>query len=378
MPTHYEVLGISPKADEATVRRAYRRLARKHHPDVNPDPASHDLMAAINMAFETLSDHARRSEYDAMLAGGPDPFEVRAARKPVQVKFFKRFKGHETPVYALAFADKGDALISGSFDNDLLWWDTKTWKIRRKVELEGGVVSAIQPLPNGDVVAAGSSEHQVSMWNVTKAAIEGRRIQRDDWVSCVALSPNGAAMAGGSAAHKLLVATRTGQTVRAGHDGAVTAVAWSSDGKLIATGSADSSVRLWRTDTFKTVQRLDAIRSTVTAVAFSPDGKFLAVAAVDLSIRVFTLSDGQLSKMMFGHTRPIEALSFHPNSWLFASGGREGAVKLWNADKGMGQLHITASPLAIRSLAFNPAGTLLAAGGLDKQIRLWEVETQRS
>jgi len=64
------VLGVEPSAEAESIRRQYRKLARRFHPDVNPDPKSHDLMARINEAFETLIDPTRRSEYDAMLDGG--------------------------------------------------------------------------------------------------------------------------------------------------------------------------------------------------------------------------------------------------------------------------------------------------------------------
>jgi DnaJ-class molecular chaperone len=70
LATLYDTLGIAETADAVTVRRAYRKLAQKYHPDINPDPASHDVMSRINDAFRVLSDPARRMEYDAMLAGG--------------------------------------------------------------------------------------------------------------------------------------------------------------------------------------------------------------------------------------------------------------------------------------------------------------------
>lgn len=375
MPTLYDVLGVEREADAGAIRRAYRRLARKHHPDINPDPGSHDAMARINVAFETLIDPLRRREYDAALAGGDEDAAMRATvRKPVHVRLIKRFKAHRTPVYACAFTLDSAQLVTASFDNELVWWDRANWEPGRRLHLEGGVVSTMMPLRDGSVVAAGSAENLVSLWKVGEDAVDTARIPREDWVASVALSADGLALGGGSIQHRVLIASNGKRMNRTGHEGSVTAVAWSPDGGLLATGSADCTVKLWRRTDGQLLHTIQAIRSTVTAIAFSPDGRFVAVAAVDLSIRVFTLRDGQLQKMMFGHTRPIEALAFHPNGWLFASGGREGAVKLWNADKGLGQLHIHASELPIRTLAFSYDGGLLAASGLDKHVRVWEIK----
>src|SRR5687767_2535318 len=119
----YGVLGVAPSADPTALRRAYRKLARKHHPDVSSNPKSHDLMARINEAFETLIDPDRRTEYDAMLTSGllEEPEAPRrAAKKPVTVRLSHRVKVHNTPIYGLGFTTDGH-LISGSFDNEIVW-----------------------------------------------------------------------------------------------------------------------------------------------------------------------------------------------------------------------------------------------------------------
>lgn len=331
-------------------------------------------MAKINFAFETLNDPERRREYDASL--GSSQGEVRfkySPKKPVQVKLVKRFRAHKTPVYAVAFTPDDRYLVSAAFDNEVVWWDIANVSPMRKERLEGGVISTLKPLRDGGMVAAGSSENLLSVWRVGDDGVDSTRLNRDDWVSCVALTNDGGAVGCGTVHHKVLINSAAKRLSKGGHLDSVTAVAWSADGKILASGSADNTVRLWKRADGSHLMTIQAIRSTVTAIAFSPDNRFIAVAAVDLSIRVFSLKDGMLQKMMFGHTRPIEALAFHPNGWLFASGGRDGAVKIWNADKGIGQLHISASHLAIQTLAFSRDGSHLAASGLDKHIRIWEL-----
>jgi len=378
----YDVLGVGPSANPETIRKAYRRLASKHHPDVSNHPDAHENMARINEAFNTLSDDEKRSEYDAMLAGGR--FEAPTApkyeaRKPIVVKFLTRLSAHSTPVYAVSFSPDTGGLVSSAFDNEIIWWDGEFLRPARRTKLESGVISTLRAFSEGRVVAAGCAEHLVSLYHLDGPTVNSWRSTNEEWVSCLAISDDGNSLATGSLYKTLSVSnTHNGGHLyrKKEHEQSVTAVAWSADGKYLATGSADASVKLFHSGNGALLHTFRQVRSTVTALAFSNDSRYLAVAAVDLSIRVFRLSDGGLEKMMFGHTKPIETLAFHPNGWLFASGSRDGTVGLWNAAKGIGNVRIEASSRPISCVAFSPDGTKLAAGGQDKIVRLWEVSAK--
>lgn len=380
MPTLYDILGVEQSAEPEALRQAYRKLARRFHPDVNPDPRSHDVMARINDAFATLIDPDRRHEYDAMLTGGFATTAVSPTpKKPMQVRLVHRLKAHRTPVYAIAFAPDSGQLITSAFDNEILWWGEDLAEPVRKLKVESGVVSNLRAIENDRLIAAGAVETMVSIWDIRNGRIYTQRSSDEEWVAAVAIAPDGNHIATGSihnvmAIHK--VSTGELRLEREEHEQSLTAVAFSPDGRVIATGAADNTVKLWNAANGDLIHTFKAIRSSVSAMAFSPDGRFLAVAAVDLSIRVFNLAKGALEKMMFGHTKPIEALAFHPNGWLFASCGRDGAVKLWNADKGLGQLHIDASTSPLLTVEFSPDGKYLAAGGLDKMVRIWELNVK--
>lgn len=84
METYYDILGISPEATSDEIRAAYRRLAKRYHPDVNPDPDASERFIAVRQAYETLIDPEARARYDLALRGGigsapHDPFRYRAA-----------------------------------------------------------------------------------------------------------------------------------------------------------------------------------------------------------------------------------------------------------------------------------------------------------
>ncbi|MBX7132804.1 MAG: DnaJ domain-containing protein [Fimbriimonadaceae bacterium] len=379
MATLYDVLGVDTNAKASTLRHAYRRLARKHHPDVNPDPTSHERMAEINTAFQTLIDPVRRQEYDAVIMGAPvmpqtaaDPREQRAPAT-VSVRTAFRLRHHKTPIYAISFSPEGQ-MVSSAFDNEIIWW--KDGEPDRRLRLEGGVVSTLQALPKDRVVAAGCSESMVSTWSLSNGSVEYWRNSPLEWVCSVGVAPDGSAIAMGSVHNVLQVCkTDNGDALFAGtgHEQSVTAIGWSPDGRFVATGSADATVKLWSGATGKELHTFTNVRSTVTSITFSPDGRWLAVAAVDLSIRLFKLNELSLDKTFFGHQKPIEAMAFHPNGLLLGSVSRDGAVGLWNPVQGRGHAKIEASPQALSALAFSPDGKRLAVGGMDKILRVWDL-----
>ena len=375
-PTFYDVLGVGPNVDHETLRKAYRRLAQKHHPDVNSSPDAHEAMARINEAFETLIDAAKREEYDALLSGALETAAgSEAPKSPVIIKLLKRLTGHKTPVYSISFAPDSGQLLSVGFDNEVIWWNEDGGMLKQ-TKLESGAVSVLRAFPHNRAVAAGATESHVNVWSIDQDRVTSWRGMSEEWVSCVAISGDGRAVAAGWVHHHLKDCDSESGSARfalRSHDASVTAVAFSYDGKLLASGTADAKVIIRDAITGKFLHSIERLRSVVTAIAFSQDSHYVAVAGVDLSIRVFRMSDGVLVKMLYGHGRPIESLAFHPNGWLFASGSRDGTVGLWNATKGVGNVRIEVSSRPIRCVAFSADGTRLAASGQDKVVRLFEI-----
>ena len=194
----------------------------------------------------------------------------------------------------------------------------------------------------------------------------------------VAFSPDGQVLAAGTAEGQVrLWRVIDGQPLLTceGHVGAVWSVAFSPDGRLLASGSTDGTVRIWDVHSGQSLKTLAGHTQQVWSVAFSPDGALLASGGEDQTVRVWDVHTGQMRQTFSGHTRPISSVAFSPDGYLLASGSMDRTVCLW--DVHTGQIHKTLSGHTnwIWSVAFSPNGRYLATGSADATIKLWDVQT---
>ncbi|MED7952152.1 nSTAND1 domain-containing NTPase [Streptomyces sp. BE303] len=159
----------------------------------------------------------------------------------------------------------------------------------------------------------------------------------------------------------------------AGHGSAVLAVAYSPDGRTLATGSADHTVKLWDTATHRMLATLTGHGSTVMTVAFSPDGRTLASAGADRTVRLWDVSSGRTKGVLTGHTDSVRSVAYLPDGHTLVTGGADRTVNLWDTVTPRMSSTFLGHTGAVTTVAVSPDGSTLATGSADRTVRLWSL-----
>jgi WD40 repeat protein/uncharacterized caspase-like protein len=161
--------------------------------------------------------------------------------------------------------------------------------------------------------------------------------------------------------------------VQRGHADLITALAFSPDGKILASGGTDTTVKLWETASGQELRTLSGHLNQVDAVAFSPDGKTLASGSADDTVKLWDVANGQELRTLSGHSSFVHAVAFSPDGRTLVSGSRDGTVKLWDIASGRELRTLTGHSSAVEAVAFSPNGKTLASGSKDDTVKLWDI-----
>lgn len=163
-----------------------------------------------------------------------------------------------------------------------------------------------------------------------------------------------------------------------GHGGIIFRVAWSPDGRRLASSSKDRTVGIWDVETGKVLHMLKGPWLWANTVAWSPDSKTLAVGSPDATVQLWDAETGRFLEMLHGHHGSVFSLVWSPDGKKLASGSDDNLIRLWDLEKKEPCTTLTGHADVVRALAWSPDGSCLASGSDDRTLRLWNTRTGRS
>ncbi|MDM3856646.1 MAG: hypothetical protein PT120_17580 [Aphanizomenon gracile PMC649.10] len=197
-------------------------------------------------------------------------------------------------------------------------------------------------------------------------------------VYSVAFSPDGKYLATGDSEGRVQIWNAvTGREILTfvGHSNCVNSVAWSGDGLTLASGSRDHTVKLWNVQSGDCVRTLEGHSRSVTSVAWSGDSLTLASGSRDHTVKLWDVQSGDCVRTLEGHSRLVNSVAWSGDSLTLASGSSDQTVKLWNVQSGDCVRTLEGHSRSVTSVAWSGDSLTLATGSSDNTVKLWNVQS---
>ena len=196
-----------------------------------------------------------------------------------------------------------------------------------------------------------------------------------DWIRSVAFDLDGKTLASGSSDGSIkLWNSESGELLRTleGHSNWVWSVAFDSHGGTLASAGGDRVVKLWNAETGELLQTFKGHQHSVNAVVFRGDGCMLASASHDHTVKLWDTTNFELIRTFNGHSDIVLSVAFHPEGTMVASSGYDATVLIWDAISGKVACVLNGHKGWVSTVAFIPSGQTLASGSADGTVKLWD------
>ncbi|MHA1896392.1 MAG: TIR domain-containing protein, partial [Promethearchaeota archaeon] len=162
-----------------------------------------------------------------------------------------------------------------------------------------------------------------------------------------------------------------------GHTSWVLSVCYSPDGKYIASGSSDKTIKVWEAASGHLVTTLKGHSSSVYSVCYSPDGKYIASGSSDNTIKIWEAASGHLVTTLKGHPSLVWSVCYSPDGKYIVSGSRDKTIKVWEAASGHLVTTLKGHTSRVNSVCYSPEGKYIASNSDDNTIKVWDIEEKK-
>ncbi|MDA0268518.1 MAG: protein kinase [Cyanobacteria bacterium] len=257
----------------------------------------------------------------------------------------KRFgplgNGHQGRVTAVAFHPEGDCLWSGSQDGTLKQWDLADYRLRQTLDQVGWPITGLK-VTEQQLVTATTDGH-IRLWGLPHLALQG------DWVR---------------------------------HQGSVTALALSPNGRRLASTGDDGTLRLWEFPSGQLLHTWTQPKGDrgadhrLLTVAFYPQGPYLVTGDAAGAVTVWSLENLERAYILSRHQDAVTAVACWPGGDVLATGSADGQIHLWQLETKR-RIAVLSHDWAVSALAFDDQRPILVSSSADETLRIWQAESER-
>jgi len=280
--------------------------------------------------------------------------------------------GHTDVVLCVAISADDQFIASGSADNTVRLWNTKTGEpIGEPLKGHGGTINAVTFSCDGQWLASASDDETVGLWALAGNQPPTLRELRCEHRSLsVSFSSNGQLLAVGDSWGYVTLwdptthGDHTSSAKMQDNEHDVTSICFSPDDSRIAAASESSDIYVWNVETKSLLQTLEGHEGYVHAVAYSADGGRLASGGSDHTVRLWDASTGEAFAVLYGHSTFVRSVAFMPDGRSFVSGAEDGTIRSWTVDIAVASLsQVNPAPVDILVRSHRVDGWLVGSSG---------------